>query len=151
MRRYRCGWIFLPLLVAAIVRSVHADGSHRITLTISGGDPGTGRIMVSLFNSPQTWMKEPQVERSADVDAEGNARLAFDGLETGDYAIAVIYDENANGKLDTGLFRIPKEKVGFSNNARGRFGPAKWDAARFTLSDAETQITIQLKAAKKTE
>ena len=94
-------------------------------------------------------MKEPQAERSADVDADGDARLVFEGLPPGDYAIAVIYDKNANGKLDTGLFRIPKEKVGFSNNARGRFGPAKWDAARFTLSDAETQITIQLASAKK--
>ena len=135
--------------MAAMVRPADAEAPGQITLTVSGGDAGVGRIMVSLFNSPQSWMKEPQAERSAEVDAAGNVRLVFDDLPPGDYAIAVIYDKNANGKLDTGLFRIPKEKVGFSNNARGRFGPAKWDAARFTLSDTGVEVSIELKRAKK--
>lgn len=149
MSRYRRGWIILPLLLATILRPAGADGPHRVTLTVSGGDPGVGRMMVSLFNSQQTWMKAPQAERSKEVDADGNARLVFDGLEPGDYAIAVIYDKNANGKLDTGLFRIPKEKIGFSNNARGHFGPAKWSAAKFTLDDAGLDVAVQLQTAEK--
>ena len=60
-------------------------------------------------------------------------------LPHGDYAIAVIHDENGNKKLDT-FAGIPKEGFGFSNNPAILFGPPRFAAARFTLGgDAETQ------------
>ena len=38
------------------------------------------------------------------------------GWRTGDYALAVIHDENGNGQLDT-FAGIPREGYGFSRNA----------------------------------
>lgn len=65
--------------------------------------------------------------------------IAFDGLPHGDYAFAVIHDENGNNKLDT-MLGIPKEGFGFSRNPAIAFGPPRFTAARFTLdSDAEKQ------------
>jgi uncharacterized protein (DUF2141 family) len=40
-------------------------------------------------------------------------------IKPGKYAIAVIHDENCNGKLDTNMFGIPKEGYGFFQWCRG--------------------------------
>lgn len=65
--------------------------------------------------------------------------ISFDGLPRGDYAIAVIHDENGNGKLDT-FAGIPREGFGFSRNPVITFGPPSFKAARFTVSgDADAQ------------
>ena len=42
-----------------------------------------------------------------------------------------------------------QEKIGYSNEARGKFGPAKWDAAKFELSDKDLDLQIELYNAKK--
>ena len=65
--------------------------------------------------------------------------ISFAGLPHGVYAIAVIHDENSNGKLDT-FAGIPREGFGFSRNPVITFGPPSFKAAGFTLStDADAQ------------
>lgn len=69
----------------------------------------------------------------------GTASLRFDGLPHGDYAVAVIHDENGNKKLDT-FAGIPREGFGFSRNPPIGFGPPRFSAARFGITtDAEKQ------------
>jgi uncharacterized protein (DUF2141 family) len=69
----------------------------------------------------------------------GQRGVRFDGLPPGQYAMAVIHDENGNHRLDT-IAGIPREGFGFSRNAAGRFGPPKFSAARFAVgTDAEMQ------------
>ncbi|KQM49360.1 hypothetical protein ASE69_09940 [Sphingomonas sp. Leaf208] len=64
---------------------------------------------------------------------------SFSGLPQRGYALAIIHDENSNAKLDT-IAGIPREGYGFSRNAAVRFGPPRFDAARFMLAgDAEMQ------------
>ncbi|OWK29176.1 DUF2141 domain-containing protein [Sphingomonas mucosissima] len=69
----------------------------------------------------------------------GASSLRFEGLPHGNYAVAVIHDENGNKKLDT-IAGIPREGFGFSRNPPIRFGPPSFSAARFAInSDAEKQ------------
>ena len=55
-------------------------------------------------------------------------------LQMGKYAIAIYHDENNNGRFDTFL-GLPREKYGFSNDARVFLGPPKFSEASFDLSD----------------
>ena len=65
--------------------------------------------------------------------------ITFGALPQGDYAMAVIHDENSNNKLDT-IAGIPREGFGFSRNPAILFGAPRFAAARFTLTgDAEKQ------------
>lgn len=57
--------------------------------------------------------------------------------------MSVFYDEDNDGELDTGLFRIPKEPVGSSNNARSKFGPPEWKDTHFDLEN-DMHVTIQV-------
>ena len=62
----------------------------------------------------------------------GAGALTIPGLPTGDYAVAVIHDENGNARLDT-FAGIPREGFGFSRNPVIRFGPPRFAAARFAV------------------
>lgn len=65
--------------------------------------------------------------------------IDISGLPHGEYAFAVIHDENSNSRLDT-FAGIPREGFGFSRNPASTFGPPRFAAARFALdSDAEKQ------------
>jgi uncharacterized protein (DUF2141 family) len=74
----------------------------------------------------------------------GAHAFRIEGLPRGRYALALIHDENGNGRLDT-FAGVPREGFGFSNNPAIRFGPPRFAAARFALDgDAERQqVTIR--------
>jgi uncharacterized protein (DUF2141 family) len=59
--------------------------------------------------------------------------------------VSVFHDENSNGKIDRNFMGIPKEGVGASNDAEGRFGPPKFDDARFTYRGGLNVLTIHVR------
>ena len=115
-----------------------------LRIEVSGAKASEGQVLVSLFADEASYMKTPMAERVEEVNHSGEAVIIFPALPVGDYAAAVIYDRDSDGKLDTGLFGIPTENVGFSNNARGRMGPAKWSDARFELTPGNATMRISL-------
>jgi uncharacterized protein (DUF2141 family) len=123
------------------------DAGHSLAVEVSGGAPGVGQILGSLFNSEESYMVAPVAEATAEVDGNGNARLSFDGLPPGEYALSIVYDEDSDGVLDTGFLGIPRESFGFSNNAEAHFGPPPFEDAKFVLPAGGTRIEIDLRAA----
>jgi uncharacterized protein (DUF2141 family) len=70
----------------------------------------------------------------------------FDAVAPGTYAIAVIHDENSNGKLDKNFFGVPSEGYGVSNNHTYGMSSPKWDESKFTIVAGETKtLTISLR------
>ena len=67
-----------------------------------------------------------------------------ENLKPGTYAVTMYHDSNGNGELDTNFLRIPKERYGFSNNARGTFGPPDYGECLFEVK-GDTTISIRLK------
>ena len=70
--------------------------------------------------------------------------MRFDGLPSGDYALALIHDENGNGKLDT-VMGIPREGFGFSRNPAIRFGPPKFVESRIEVTSGGVDETVKVK------
>ena len=68
-------------------------------------------------------------------------------LKAGTYAVSIVYDEDSNGKLNTGFLGIPTEKVGFSNNVTGTFGPPSFEKTSFTISGSRS-LEIRLGKVK---
>lgn len=81
------------------------------------------------------------VTRSVPASTEN---IRFEGLPPGSYAVAVIHDANDNNRLDT-MFGIPREGFGFSRNPAIGFGPPRFAAARFTLTDAPEVQAITMR------
>ena len=74
----------------------------------------------------------------------GAPLLAFDGLPPGDYAAAVMHDENGNRRLDT-FAGIPREGFGFSRNPQVRFGPPRFAAARFAVAGEANRQQVRMR------
>ncbi len=123
MRNFYCAVILLFVITSQV--NANEQEVFSISVVVTGGEAHKGAIRGSLFASEATYLSESASNDFATVGPEGTVVLDLGQHPAGTYAISVYYDINDNGKLDTGLFRIPKEKIGFSNNARGRFGPAK--------------------------
>ena len=138
----------LLLLISFLSVPGFADEvKYRLIVKVSGAKPNTGQVFLSLFSSPENYLKNPLVKKLKPIDDKGHTNFVIDHLASGKYAVSVIYDEDNNGRLNKGFLGIPTELVGFSNNARGTFGPPTFKETSFQLSEKKT-IEIVLGKAK---
>lgn len=73
------------------------------------------------------------------VKTVGNTvEYTFTNIETGAYAVYIFHDEDNNKKLNTNFIGMPKEGIGFSNNAKGYFGLPKYDDSKFDFNETGT-------------
>ena len=117
---------------------------NQIHVEIVGLHNDKGQVICALFSSAADFPKkmEKAVARTTSVISKRHAVCDFPGVAPGTYAVAVIHDENSNGKMDTNFMSIPSEGVGASNDAKGRFGPPKFDAASFRFSGGHLALKI---------
>lgn len=113
-----------------------------LVVTVTGADPSQGTISASLFDSEEGFLETPFAEVSAPVDASGGAVFTFEGLVAGDYAASAFHDANDSGDMDKGMFGIPKEKFGFSNDAKGQMGPPSYADAKFSLGEEGGAVKV---------
>ncbi len=99
-----------------------------------------GNIMLEILSTEAEFNGEsPAVAAIIQRAQTGKMTFTTDALPPGEYAIRVMHDKNGNGELDSNFVGIPKEPWAFSNNATGKFGPPKWQAAKFALDGESTQ------------
>lgn len=132
--------ILAPLLLASTPPP--ADG---ITLAWEGLRSEKGRILICVTRHAKYFpdCRDDPDKHHYNVTAAAGS-LSVGALPPGDYAIAIIHDENGNGKLDT-FMGLPREGVGFSRNAPIRFGPPAFRSASVPVTDAPQRQTIRLK------
>ena len=98
------------------------------------------KVYVALYNDKEGFLKKPFKGNISEINGD-RASTVFTNLEPGTYAVSSFYDKNGNGKMDTNFLGIPKEPTAMSNNAKARFGPPKYEDAKFELKE-DTTITI---------
>jgi len=119
--------------------------SGTLAVTIDNIKVGNGKIMLALYNVEADFLSTKTfraIEQS--VSEEGKITVLLTDLHHGTYAISLYHDENNNGKLDTNFIKIPKEPYGFSNDAKGVFGPPKYKDASFLFLKEKQELTISL-------
>lgn len=120
--------------------------SIAVEIKIDGLRSAKGNVLVCLTANPGAFpdcSKDINAIR-AKVPVASAKSMLFDVPRSGQYAIAVIHDENANGKLDTRLM-MPREGFGFSRNPSISFGPPKFASAQFTVGAAGTSQSVKMK------
>ena len=129
--------LFLLMLLAASTLSAQ----NKLTIVVEGIENVKGRLMAGLYDR-ENFRKQPIQGHMVKVEAE-TVTIVFENIPSGEYAVSLYHDENGNGKLDTGLFGIPTEKYGFSNNAKGQYGPPSYEDCKFKV-DGDLKINIQV-------
>lgn len=72
------------------------------------------------------------------------ARCDFEDIPPGRYALAIVHDENMNGKLDVNWLGIPTEGYGFSNDVKAVLSAPEFSAASFPYNGQNLDMTISL-------
>lgn len=88
---------------------------------------------------------DPNSHRQVVPASEGSITLSFKGVTPGRYAIALLHDENGNGKADRALGMMPKEGFGFSRDAPVRMAPPKFADAVFPVAGSDLSLTIRMR------
>jgi uncharacterized protein (DUF2141 family) len=113
---------------------------------ITGFRSQKGNVMACLTTKPQNFpncQDDPNARRLT-VPTRAAGTLMFDNLPSGTYALALIHDENGNGKLDT-MMGIPKEGFGFSKNPAIRFGPPSFKSASVAVTSGKVDEVVKVK------
>jgi uncharacterized protein (DUF2141 family) len=137
MRKSSVAFSFLLIITYLLFSSGFTEEDNltsTITLMIDGVDEPVGEIRIAIFDSKNGYLENPSLAEIVPV-SQTKIEWQIENLAYGQYAIAIYHDKNKNGKLDTNMLGIPLEEYGFSNNARGRFGPASWSQAKFTVNE----------------
>ncbi|SEQ55554.1 Uncharacterized conserved protein, DUF2141 family [Sphingobium sp. YR768] len=135
------------LAVAAFlsIGAASAGQPQSLTMAIDGLRSTKGQILVCVTRSADHFPdcnKDPD-KRHFIVPAKGGT-VTLGQAMPGTYAIAIIHDENGNGKLDT-FAGIPREGVGFSRNPAIRFGAPSFKSSSFAIAGAPVEQAIRLK------
>lgn len=133
----------MTAMLLAATAAPASEGEASLTVTVDGLAP-QGAVMMALYADEPNWNGGDAVEGRR-VAVEGSTvTVEFAALPAGDYAIRFYHDVDGDGELDTNLMGIPSEPFGFSNNARGNFGPAAWADSVFTVVPGGNTHALQL-------
>src|SRR5688572_5806575 len=133
---------FSLLLMIGLLATSNLFAQRKLEVTVKNIKEVKGTIRIALYNNEKDFLEN--FLQGKIVKVTGNeAKIIFENLKPGDYAISVFHDENENEKLDSGFMGIPNEPYGFSNDAMGTFGPPSFEKAKMNLtSDKASVITL---------
>lgn len=126
--------------------SFAAEPKSSISLTITNIRNDNGQILLSVFNQAEgfpsdstktyrTYILEPQTP---------SLSLLIEDMSPGEYAIALVHDENSNLKLDTNLVGAPVEGYAASG-VNKRFSAPRYSSSKFLLKKGTLSLEIEMK------
>lgn len=127
------------LLAAAIAPT------HAATLMVEVQNVRNARGHVHVDVCPQAHFLKDDCPYSGDAPAQSGATwVTVHQVPPGEYGIQAFHDENDDRRVDRTLFGIPKEGIGFSNDAPVGLGPPRWDAAKIRVAgDAQLRLRMR--------
>ena len=94
-------------------------------------------VFINVYRSSEGFPKERHKSlQSISVEPKNLTAEAVLIIPKGIYAVAVMHDENNNGKMDTNFLGIPKEGYCVSKNATGFMSAPSFSDAKFELNTA---------------
>jgi len=136
----------MRLAIAAIVMALATPvAASDLTLDITSRGAG-GSIAVAVYRDAASFRRGEGPVATRTVPRTGAVTVVgFTGLVPGRYAVAAFHDTDGNGDLTLWPIGLPREAYGFSNDARGRFGPPPFDAAAIEVPPAGAHRAFSLR------
>jgi uncharacterized protein (DUF2141 family) len=137
----------LPLVPLLGTQPVDA-AAGALSIEINGLRNRNGQVCLSVFNSSNGFPTNGDNAVSSQcvaIDDPASVRVTFGGLKAGSYAVAILHDENADGKANRNRLGIPTEGFGFSRNPGLRAGPPSFADSAFLAAGSQTEIQVQMR------
>lgn len=129
--------------------SVHTAqaGAHSLEVQVTGLRNDTGSVRVAVYDNPDAFPDERDKlleAKSVEIPSGAESVTLTFSLPSGQYAVAMLHDENDSGDMDKNLVGVPEEGYGVSLNPdTGLTGP-DWEDSAFEL-DGDKEIEISVK------
>ncbi|MCP4312947.1 MAG: DUF2141 domain-containing protein [Bacteroidetes bacterium] len=129
-----------PLLLS------QSDSKATLEITFTGIRNSKGMIAVGINNSPEGWPRKPDMDPNWKKTGikNGTMTVKVEGLEYGTYAVSMLDDENSNLEMDN-FIGMPKEGFGFSNDAKVKMSPPKFEECSFEINKPCHKISIEVR------
>lgn len=136
------GIIFLHLLFSAS----YAQTGKLIVLVKNIQLQKGGELSTGIFIKENFPKVGKQLIGNETLVSAPEMQIVFAHVPTGKYAVIAFQDTDKNKQLKTNFIGYPKEPIGFSRDARIKFGPPDFEDAKITVEANETlTITIILR------
>lgn len=124
--------LFLTLLFLSVM-PLSSFSQFTLTIEINGLKNNDGQVLLEFSNE-----KGEKIMGITQDIADNECIIFIKNLMPGKYAFKYFHDKNKNENLDLNWIGIPKEGYGFSNNAKGTFGPPPFEKMIFKIMDNTT-------------
>ncbi|QIQ85239.1 DUF2141 domain-containing protein [Erythrobacter sp.] len=121
--------------------------ADEVVITVTGLRSAEGTVRACMTTQEDIFpkcIKDPASHRTV-VKAGETVTIRFTDVKPGNYAIALLHDENDNGKADRALGMMPKEGYGFSRDAPVRMAPPKFRDAVFEHKAGRQDLAIRMR------
>lgn len=127
--------------------SAKANFNGKLAVEIDGLKNKQGQVCVSIFASSQGFPnnRDRVLQKQCTKITDTPLLVSFENLKAGNYAVAVIHDQNNDRTLNRNGLGMPTEGFGFSRNPEVRTSAPKFGEAAFLVAGPNTNIQIQLK------
>ncbi len=134
---------FVYLLLLCFQYQIRPE--HQLEVKITGAKNFTGTVRLCLVDDkPENYLIGCDQAFTKKVTGSTTI-IPIKNLPSGSYCIYVYQDVDNDGKMNNdGLFGLPSEPYGFSNNPSTLFGPPKQKKCLFEINSNQT-IEIKLK------
>jgi len=122
-----------------------------ITVNISGIVHNDGFLRIVLFNRAEGFPSNyiNGIRDTSIVNPSNSETVTFANLPAGTYAVSILHDRNGNKRIDSGMFGIPKEPWGVSNNVHPRMRAPRFDECDFSVQSSQSKtMSIKIFAPK---
>lgn len=135
---------YVIFYISLLLTGVVLQAQNTIAVQMTNFDNDLGTVRVGLYTSEATWLEKEARTLVAEIKGQ-EANVRFTNVPDGTYAVSCFHDEDNDGVFDMFLNFLPREDYGCSNGAVGRFGPPKWQDAKFEVSNGTIRrLTINL-------
>lgn len=134
------GCIALGLVLALTAEAGAAD----LTVEIGAVEDARGRVLVAVC-TPQTFLTPTCPWRVSAEARAGSTTVVVRDLPPGTYALQAFHDINGNGQIDRNFLGMPREGIGFGNDAAMLFGPPRFDHAAVEIGEPGTVTSLTMR------
>ena len=124
--------------VQAQTQTVANHGTVTLVVNIKNFKSDDGMAYITLQDPTNKAVQKTAVKISNNA-----TQVVFKNLVLGKYAVRLYHDKNDNKVMDKGIFGLPKESWGVSNDVKARFGPPKFEDTLFVV-DRDKTISITM-------
>lgn len=135
---------YLVLFFLSFAVNTAIAQTYNLSISIPNLNNKEGEIQIGLYNNAKKFPKDDGQYKVLIIKTDQfSGTYTIKDLPKGEYAVALMHDENADKICNLNFLGIPKEGYGFSKNVKPKFSAPSFNDCKFDLS-ANTTITIKI-------